>query len=83
MIFRKGGIHLSAVGAICGHATTTGCTPAKVKTQLVGVTALRWTAPFWNSYPAGVVPLWYTDWNLGWQRICDVLYHFFIGFIKI
>lgn len=28
---------------------------------------------FWDSRPAGVVPLWCDDWDAGWRRVCDAV----------
>lgn len=28
---------------------------------------------FWDSRPAGIVPLWCEDWDAGWRRVCDAV----------
>lgn len=45
---------------------------ARVDHHEPSVFALRYSKDrneFWDSHPAGVVPLWCDDWDLGWQRI--------------
>lgn len=30
---------------------------------------------FWDSHPAGVIPLWCDDWDAGWQRMGEMVCH--------
>jgi hypothetical protein len=49
---------------------------ARVEHRETSVFALRCSKDrggFWESCPAGVVPIWCDDWDLGWQRVVEMV----------